>query len=150
MNRIILASRDIDDLSVPIYPDKVEERRNAKFVGEFCLRDRFGWVNDPVQLYWQETPPVVGYSNYFALFIRDGEVFITSGQTVADEPITAIRCGEEVIWSRFRHDLRGSADGKAAIDGGRDYTKITGTPDEILTLRIVGPNLVVDDAIDRG
>jgi hypothetical protein len=140
----VMISKQLDQLLVPVDPQKVEKIKNSTFVGEFCLRDKYGnWVNSPAQIYWQEKPPVEGYSNYFALFVRDGDVLITSGQSAVDEEISAIGYGDEIIFSRYRHDYRSSADGAVAIDGGRDYTKIVGTPDEFLTLKIEGPHLVI-------
>lgn len=142
----VMISKQLDQLLVPIDPQGVEKLKNATFVGEFCLRDKYGnWVNDPAQIYWQEKPPVEGYSNYFALFVRNSQVFITSGQAAADAEISAIGYKDEIIFSRYRHDYRSSTDGAVAIDGGRDYTKIVGTPDEYLTLKIEGPHLVIKE-----
>ena len=145
MKEIVTVSRKNEHLLVPIDVSKVEKTKNAKFVCETCIKDSHGnWSNRPVQIYWQENPPA-GYSNYFALFERDGYVMITSGQSAVNEPITAIRHNGEIAFSRYRHDFRWVGGNTVAIDGGRDYTKIIGHPNEILTLVFDGPNLVVSE-----
>ena len=104
---------------------KVEEKYNAKFVGQFCLKTRTGdWANSPADVYWQATPPVAGYSNYFGLIIQGGELFITNGEAGVIPVITGVVADDgEVIYSRYRHDFRTSKDGSVSIDGGRDYTR---------------------------
>jgi outer membrane protein assembly factor BamB len=104
----------------------VEEKYNAKFVGQLALKTYHGgWSEDSCgDVYYQETPPVEGYSNYFALIVRDGTVYITSGASAVDGIITGIVANDgEIIYSRYRHDFRTSTDGSVYIDGGRDYTK---------------------------
>lgn len=104
---------------------KVEEKYNAKFVGQFCLKTRDGqWANSPADVYWQATPPVAGYSNYFGLIIQGGDLYITSGAAGVEPIITGVVADDgEIIYSRYRHDYRTSKDGSVFIDGGRDYTK---------------------------
>ena len=118
--------------------NEVESKYNAKYVGQFCLRDKHGnWANQPTEVFWQEKPPVEGYSIYFALFTRDGSVFITSGESAVEGIIAGIRASDgEVIYSRYRHDFRPSKDGTVFIDGGRDYTKCSGLGN-IVQLKVV-------------
>lgn len=104
---------------------KVEEKYNAKFVGQFCLKTKHGdWANAPADVYWQATPPQPGYSNYFALIIQNDSLYITSG-AAGVEPVISAAVAEdgEIIYSRYRHDYRVSKDKSVFIDGGRDYTK---------------------------
>lgn len=150
--QIVEVSRDQKDLLVPINIEAVEKKKNAKFICETCIRTSNGnWSDEPVQLYWQEAPPVKGYSNYFAIFVRrdlmDGtpRVFITSGESAVKDPISAIRHNGEIGYSRCRHDFRWVGGQEVAIDGGRDYTKIVGRPQEYLTLEIKGPHLVIKE-----
>lgn len=132
------------ETEVGIDTKKVEEKYNAKYIGDFALKTRDGgWSISPGQLYWQEKPPVEGYSNYFAIITQNGGVFITSGQCVADVEISACRSGDEILYSRYRWDNRTSKDGNCSIDGGRDYTKWSGTPQEFLTLKLDGPELKI-------
>lgn len=132
------------ETELPIDIKKVEEKYNAKYIGDFALKTRDGgWSESPAQLYWQPTPPVEGYSNYFAIFTRGESVYITTGQSVADVEITAIRSGDEILFSRYRWDYRTTKDGKSSIDGGRDYTKWGPMPEEFLTLKLDGPELKI-------
>lgn len=116
----------------------VENKYNAKYVGQFCLRDKYGnWVNDIAEVFWQPTPPVEGYSNYFALFIRDGATFITSGASAVEGTLYAVQADDgEIIYSRYRHDYRVSQDKSVWIDGGRDYTR-HGSHGKLIELKIV-------------
>ncbi len=117
---------------------KVEAKYNAKFVGQFCLKDKHGnWVNNPADVYWQATPPQPGYSNYFALIVQGGTLYITSAAIVPETIISAIQAVDgEIIYSRYRHDYRGSKDGTVFIDGGRDYTKI-GSRGRLIELKVI-------------
>lgn len=136
-----------DDVRLPIDPRKAEKLKNAKYVGEFCARNLDGWVNAPALLFWQETPPIEGYSNYFMLFIQGGTLYITHGKWAEDDfEFDAITDGEEVIWSRYRHDYRELQSGIGAIDGGREYTRCVVSDDprlKRLRLAIKGADIVV-------
>ena len=122
---------------------KIEEMKNAKYVGDFCLKTRDGaWAEEPVALFWQETPPVEGYSHYFGLFYRNQTLYVTGGQSAADEVMTGmIADSGEIIYSRYRHDYRVSADGTAMIDGGRDYVR-SNMPCRPILLKIIGSDVV--------
>ena len=105
---------------------KVEEKYNAKFVGQLCLKTSDGmWAGDSCgDVYYQETPPVEGYSHYFALIMQRGSLYITSGASAVEGTISGVVADDsEIIYSRYRHDYRTSKDGSCFIDGGRDYTK---------------------------
>lgn len=125
----------------------IERKYNAKYIGDFCLKViSGGWSTSPAAIFWQEKPPVEGYSNYFGIIARDEGVYITSGASAFSEPIEGIVSEDgEVVYSRFRHDFRSLSDGSGSIDGGRDYTKVCGDsviPKSVL-LKIEGPKLVV-------
>lgn len=116
------------DTCQPIDIKKVEAKYNAKYVGDFCLKTKSGhWSETPAAIFWQETPPVEGYSNYFGILDQSGTIYITSGASAFSEPIEGIvaRNGE-VNFSRSRHDFHSSADGSVMVDGGRDYMRILG------------------------
>jgi len=105
---------------------KVEERYKAKFVGQLALKTAGGgWTSDDCgDVYWQPNPPVEGYSNYFAIINRGGSAYITNGASAVEGIITGIVAdNSEIIYSRFRHDMRYSTDKSVFIDGGRDYVK---------------------------
>ena len=104
----------------------VEAQYNAKFVGQLCLRvQQGGWHGDEFgEVYWQETPPVKGYSHYFALIRQNGTTYITSGASAVEGIIDGILADDgEIVYSRYRHDMRYSTDKSVWIDGGRDYVR---------------------------
>jgi hypothetical protein len=108
----------------PFNIDAVEKKYNAKYVGELCLKSHGNWVNAPASIFYQETPPVEGYSKYFALIIQNGTALITSGESAVSEPIWAIEANDgELIYSCYRHDYKESNDKSVFIDGGRDYVR---------------------------
>ena len=141
----------------PINIKVIEEEYNAKYVGDFCIKGKYvSWSNFPVSIFWQETPPVEGYSNYFGVYVEDDKVFITDGSSAFSEPIEGIVADDgEVIYSRYRHDMVSSADGSVSIDGGRDYTKISGNIHNMIvhivpdgsTLKIVTRNNNDDEMV---
>lgn len=49
---------------------------------------------------------------------------------------------KEILYSRCRHDYISAADNSAAIDGGRDYTRIIGSPDNIIEIVLDGDVLL--------
>lgn len=138
---------------IPVHIPAVEKKYNAKFVGDFCLKAKGGgWINQPFAIFWQETPPVEGYSNYFALFVENDKVMITSGESAFSEPIVGIVADDgEVVFSRYRHDCRESKDGSVMMDGGRDYTRCSPATAKNLLVHIVidGPNLKVVPFVER-
>lgn len=119
---------------------KVEKLYNAKYVFESCLKTRDGnWCNMPVAIFYTEKAHPEG-SNYFGLYRTDfGDVMITNGIS-ATEPFDALKVGEDIIYSRYRHDYR-EYNG-AMVDGGRDYFKhnMHGVP---VKLVVVKDHLVV-------
>ena len=119
--------------------DVIEEKYNAHFVGQFCLKTKDGsWANSPADVYWQEKPPVEGYSNYFALLYQGDTVYITSGASAVEQPISAVEADGEIIYSRYRWDCRHTKNQTAMIDGGRDYVKRSGAGRDLLLKVIDG------------
>ena len=108
--------------------DVVEQKKNAKFVCELCGKLPGGdWAETPLAVFWQETPPVEGYSNYFGLLVHplNNKLYITSAASVAADPFVGVVAENgEIVYSAYRHDFRHSTDGTVFIDGGRDYTKV--------------------------
>lgn len=122
----------------PLKISAVEKKYNAKYVGQFCLKDKYGnWVNSPADVFWQAVPPQPGFSNYFALLFQGGSLMITSGASaVADVIVGAQADDGEIIYSRYRHDYRTSTDKSVFIDGGRDYTR-TNTSTHLINMVII-------------
>jgi hypothetical protein len=103
---------------------KVEELKNAKWL----LDTEHKGV--PVSVFWQDVPHPKG-SNFFALYYYDAggvdTLMIIDGAFITKQKIKAVMLlNGDVIYSRYRHDYfehRG-----IAIDGGRDYLKVSGDP----------------------
>lgn len=132
--------------------DKVEAKYNAKFVGDFCLKGRNGdYVTNTAAVFWQETPPVEGYSHYFALVFQGGTLFIANGASAFDSPIIGVVARDgEIVYSRHRHDFRTSKDGSVTVDGGRDYLKLVGEyaiNAKQVKLVVKGPVIEVHDLV---
>jgi hypothetical protein len=135
--------------------EKVEKVKNAKFVCEVAIHTKNGgWSEHPVAIFWQEKPPVEGYSNYFGLFqptvfedggISYGALMITSGQSAVDDPLTGIVASNgDVVYSAYRHDFRHSPDQSVFIDGGRDYVRCS-VPAKMVQIKIIKDKLVVSE-----
>lgn len=134
--------------------DRIEKKYNAQYVGDFCLRTVSGtWAESPAAVFWQETPPVEGYSNYFGIIVRSGVPYITSGASAFEKPIQAmVAKNGEVIYSRWRHDYRSSRDGTVTVDGGRDYMRTLFSADYVpvgVELIADGPRLKVVDGTEK-
>jgi len=118
---------------------KVENMYNAKYVFESCLKTKWGWSDIPVCIFYTEQAHPEG-SNYFGLYRTDfGDVMITNGIS-ATEPFNALQVGEDIIYSRYRHDYREHK--RAIVDGGRDYFKHNGVGQTVM-LHVVGDHLEV-------
>ncbi len=117
--------------------DVVEKKYNVKFVGQFPLKTKDGnWSEAPADIYWQENP-IAGHSNYMGLFVQNGTLLITNGQSAIEGSFTgAVANNGEIIYSRYRHDYRASTDGSVFVDGGRDYTRATANA-KLITLKVV-------------
>lgn len=129
--------------------DKVEKKYNATWVGQLSLKTKDGnWSSDNCgDVYYQETPPVEGYSNYFALIFQQGSLFITSGESAVEGIITAVEADDgEIIYSRYTHDYRCSKDDSVFVDGGRSYVR-TGVGYKLHHLKIVDGKFVKCDTI---
>lgn len=107
---------------------KIENLKNATFIGSFCTKRLFEDYNDvPVDVFYNPNPnKELGHSHYFGMFrTMDGQVMITNAESCFSEPLTGAVCDDgEVIISRYRHDF--VARKGAMIDGGRAYTRTNG------------------------
>jgi hypothetical protein len=133
---------------------RIEEKYEAKYVCETCIKNRHGWVNRSVSIFYQPDPSKVpeGGSQWFGLFFaRWGFVgmdaprrlMICNAITAVEQDITGIVADNgDVIYSRYRHDYRWSPDKSVMIDGGRDYTRHN-MGGELVTLRIVEDKLCI-------
>lgn len=122
-----------DHLLDYIRPGIVEEKYNAKFLGEFCCKNSQGWVNGPSQIYYTPERHPEG-SNYFALWFKGDDLVISNGISAVENPdgTPVIYQGvldeksKEILYSAFRHDYQ--TYWKMMCDGGRDYLKSSTHP----------------------
>lgn len=47
-----------------------------------------------------------------------------------------VKSTKEILFSRHRNDCRASSDNSATIDGGMEYTKVSGDPSNIIFLQL--------------
>jgi hypothetical protein len=128
----------------PVWKDiieisKVEKRYKCKYVCETCLNVKGLWREHSSLIFYNEVAHPEG-SNYMALSYQldgdDGYLVVSDGISVTEEPIVGIIDGDEVIYSRFRHDYRVGKTG-VMIDGGRDYIRSSiADPDKYVNLVI--------------
>lgn len=142
MNTMKKLNTPLRPTELRIDPTVIEKKRNAIYVGDFCISQSGQWINRPCQIYYQEQAPVLGYSNYFAVFVNEeGQAMITSGKSIEGLEFDAIEHNGQILYSAYRYDYRADKSGSVAIDGGRDYTRIIGTPQRSMRLKIVGPDI---------
>lgn len=134
----------------PLKISVIEKKYNAKYVGQFCLKDKYGnWVNSSAEIFWQAVPPQPEFSNYFAIIIQNGTLMITNGASAVEGTIVGIRADDgEIIYSRYRHDYRISTDKSVMIDGGRDYTKV-GENAQLVNMVIVDGEFYEEETINN-
>lgn len=102
------------------YPD-------SEFVMESSLMGPNGWTLSTYLIFWTPTKHPEG-SNYFAIGPgNNGKTVITDGIS-ATTPFKGILVDDQVCYSINRHDYYQcpNSTSKQAIDGGRDYTRVTG------------------------
>lgn len=132
----------------PINIKLAEERYNATYVGDFCIKTvRGNWAEEPVAIFYTAEPDTSkGHKHYFGLFVRQESIYITDGTSAFSEPIVGVVAPDgEVLYSRYRHDYR-EKDG-VMIDGGRDYVRRSGHGRTVY-VEVDGPDLVVVESIE--
>lgn len=109
--------------------EKIEKLRDATYVMEGPVRDKNGnWSEPSVAVFYQKEAHPRG-SNYFGLYYKpfSGELMITDALSAVQGEIDAVMAANgDIIYSRYRHDMRYSPDGSVFIDGGRDYCRMGG------------------------
>jgi len=111
--------------------DKIEELYNCRYVCEWNTTDSSGRISTyPMLIFWNDVAHPLG-SNWMALFKDGGHNgwFVRDGIAASRVPILAgVSNNGQAMFSKNRHDYRQSHDGSITLDGGRDYTRIIGTP----------------------
>ena len=119
---------------------KVEKRYKCKYVCETCLNVKGQWREHSSLIFYNEVAHPEG-SNYMALSYQldaagGYNLVVSDGLSATEEPIVGIIDGDEVIYSRYRHDYRVGKSG-VMIDGGRDYIRSSiADPDKYVNLVI--------------
>ena len=124
-------TRKIDDTYYGISTEKLNQvyPGDLTYVNTFCVKDEYR----PVAVYEVATPDrSKGHCDYLLIQVVDGSGYVRG---MDREEMTkyrlqdAIRCRKcgDVVYSINRHHNHFCACGAVAIDGGRDYTKISGS-----------------------
>jgi hypothetical protein len=100
----------------------LKKYNTAKYVGQFPLRDTRGEFTDyHADVFYEPNPNrELGHSNYFAIYIREGSVYITGADHVEKLILSVYTDSEgDLIYSRFQHDFRSfkTEIGSVSIDG---------------------------------
>ena len=123
---------------------KIEEMYNAKYVFESCLKTKDGgWSNFPVAIFYTEKAHPQG-SNYMGLHVDSYNRLLVTNGISATEPFDGLQIGDDIIYSRYRHDYR-EYNG-AMVDGGRDYFKHSADRGVAVKLKVNKDKLEVVDA----
>ena len=132
----------------PINVEVIEEKYNAVYIGDFCLKTTDGgWSEFPIAIFYQPNPDIeAGHTNYFGIFVNEHhQIIITNGESAFSEPINGlITDNGTVIYSRYRHDYVTSKNGELFIDGGRDYCRFGGSHSRLVKLLIDKDKLIID------
>jgi len=117
--------------------EKIEKEYNAKYVMETCGKDdNENWCNFPTAIFYTEKAHPDG-SNYFAMYVNPytSHLMIANGLSAVEGiEFSGICVGDEVFYSRYRHDFR--ALGNYTVDGGRDYFKYSGPDAKIVKFKV--------------
>lgn len=121
--------------------EKIESEYNAKYIVDLPLKTRLGYLNQPCAIFYADKAHPEG-SNWFALFAdRIGRLVITNAIELENKEFTALKVGDDIVYSSYRHDYREL--GNSSIDGGLDYTKTTlGENAELITLKVTKNGLI--------
>jgi hypothetical protein len=121
--------------------EKIEKKFSAKYLMEFPLKTKNGWRDEPSLIFYTEKPHPQG-SNWFAISRKSDLYYISDAKDSIEESFIGIRANNgDIVYSRCRHDYRGSPDGSVWIDGGRDYFR-TSMAGSTVRLKVEGGELV--------
>lgn len=117
-----------DKLSEVLDYSRIEKKFNAKYIGEFSLKNKDFWSDYPVAIFYTEKKHPEG-SNYFGILFLNHflpeekpSVFITNGISAAEATWTGVMNEKgEILYSGYRHDYQ--VYGDLMIDGGQDYVR---------------------------
>lgn len=145
--KILISPEYLTELDIK----KIEEKFNAKYVCETCIKYANGWRDEPSLIFYSEEAHPQG-SNWFAVSRQGDQYVISNAKESIDVPMVGVVADNgDVIYSRYRHDMRSSPDGSVWIDGGRDYTRCAGRKNMVM-LEAKNGNLEIAEnlTIDEG
>lgn len=97
------------------------------FCNDFCVNGEY----NPSAVYFCAKPNKRKGHKTFVLLTRSGQDVFIRGMSPRDmekyryqDALHCLSC-DDVIYSINRHDMRGCSCGNVAIDGGKDYTKVS-------------------------
>lgn len=97
------------------------------FVNDFCVNGEYA----PCAVYKAKKPNKKKGHKKYMLITKNGDSFIVRGMT-SEEILkwryqAAVHClsCDAVVYSVNRHDFRSCSCGEVAIDGGKEYTKVS-------------------------
>lgn len=100
---------------------------DLSFVNDFCIRGEY----KPVAVYKAKTPNREKSHKDFMLLQLDGSQAWVRGIDKKEmqefryqQAVHCLEC-DSIVYSTMRHDMASCTCGSVAIDGGRDYTKIS-------------------------
>lgn len=127
----------------PIDIKIIEKKYKSKYLGDFCVKRKNGWSEQPYAIFYQPNPDVsLGHSHYFGMFVNNGKLYITKGDSAFEEGLTGVVANDgEIVISCYRHDYRTSTDDSVFIDGGRDYIR-SSVGCEFMKLNVVNGEFV--------
>ena len=76
---------------------------------------------------------VLGDGNKKTGFISHERILVLRLETIS---AVFVKSTKEILYSRSTHDMIWSKDGSVSIDGGREYTKITGDLENIVSVEL--------------
>lgn len=110
-------------------------KTNCQYLGDFTVFGR----GAPYSIWYVTRPDKKkGHKHYVAFYVYDQHGVI-SGWDSADmkeylkHPAVKCKKCKDVIYSMYRHDYHSCSCGNVAVDGGRDYLKISGRPEDYRT-----------------
>ncbi|RYD62073.1 MAG: hypothetical protein EOP83_15520 [Verrucomicrobiaceae bacterium] len=122
----------------------------CRFIGSLCLTGPGNDYTEPYLTFWQEKH-APEHSNYFGLIRRGNGTMISNASSITRGTwggLADVNTGE-VLFSRYRHDFRRSISGNFTVDGGRDYTKYSGTGFVPVKLRVIRDRMILVEVDGR-
>jgi len=128
----------------------IEKSYSAKYICDTCIKGHSGWVNQPSALFYTDAITHQDHSNWFAMTVVDGRLMISNGKSCVDPSnrLIGIKTSSGILYSTHRHDYKYHEADDVAIDGGRDYVKIIGSPKKV-ELFITKDGLAIGEEIDN-